>query len=104
MRIVVAALAILSLFAGLSGEATAQGYTKKRHKHAKAQVRQPANRAQPSTATSDYIVANGPGAQAAVETRCCARTAPARAATSVQSSMVVREGVRPLGCARCRAQ
>jgi hypothetical protein len=56
MRIVVAALAILSLFVGLSGEATAQGYTKKRHKQVRAQVRQPASRAQSSNATSDYIV------------------------------------------------
>jgi hypothetical protein len=56
MRIVVAALAILSLFVGLSADADAQGYTKKRHKHAKTQVRQPASRAQPSNATSDYIV------------------------------------------------
>jgi hypothetical protein len=56
MRIVVAALAILSLIVGLSGEVTAQGYTKKRHKQVRAQVRQPASRAQSSNATSDYIV------------------------------------------------
>jgi hypothetical protein len=56
MRIVVAALAILSLFVGLSGEVTAQGYTKKRQKQVRAQVRQPASRAQSSNATSDYIV------------------------------------------------
>ena len=56
MRIVVAALAILSLIAGPSGEAAAQGYTKKRHKQVRAQVRQPASRAQSSNATSDYIV------------------------------------------------
>ena len=56
MRIVVAALAILSLIAGIPGEATAQGYAKKRHKQVRAQVRQPANRAQSSNAASDYIV------------------------------------------------
>ena len=56
MRIVVAVLTILSLVAGISGEVSAQGYTKKRHKHAKAQVRQPANGAATSNATSDYIV------------------------------------------------
>ncbi len=56
MRIVVAVLTILSLVAGLSGEVSAQGYAKKRHKHAKAQVRQPANGAATSNATSDYIV------------------------------------------------
>ena len=39
MRIVVAALCTLSLLAGLSGEASARAYAKK--KHASAQVRQP---------------------------------------------------------------
>ena len=42
MRIVVAALATLALIAGAAGDAGAQGHAKKRHKHAKAQVRQPA--------------------------------------------------------------
>jgi len=56
MRIVVAALAILSLIVGLSADAAAQGYTKKRHKHAKAQVRQPASATRNPSAASDYIV------------------------------------------------
>ena len=41
MRTVVAALCTLSLLAGLSGEASARAYAKKRHKHASAQLRQP---------------------------------------------------------------
>ena len=56
MRIVVAVLAILSLVAGLSGDVSAQGYTKKRHKHAKAQVRQPANGAATAGPADSYIV------------------------------------------------
>jgi hypothetical protein len=56
MRIAVAVLAILWLMAGFSAGVAAQGYAKKRHKHAKAQVRQPASRAQSSNAPSDYIV------------------------------------------------
>jgi hypothetical protein len=56
MRIVVAALATLALIAGAAGDAGAQGHAKKRHKHAKAQVRQPASAAPKSNAASDYIV------------------------------------------------
>ena len=57
MRIVVAALATLALIAGAAGDAAAQGHAKKRHKHAKAQVRRPAAVAtQRSNAASDYIV------------------------------------------------
>jgi hypothetical protein len=56
LRIVVAALVTLALIAGSSGEAGAQGYAKKRHKHAKAQVRQSAGATQRSNAASDYIV------------------------------------------------
>ncbi len=57
MRIVVAALATLALIAGAAGDAGAQGHAKKRHKQAKAQVRQPAAVAtQRSNAASDYIV------------------------------------------------
>ena len=57
MRIVVAALATLALIAAAAGDAGAQGHVKKRHKQAKAQVRQPAAVAtQRSNAASDYIV------------------------------------------------
>jgi hypothetical protein len=57
MRIVVAALATFALIAGAAGDAGAQGHAKKRHKHAKAQVRQPAAVAtQRSNTASDYIV------------------------------------------------
>jgi hypothetical protein len=56
MRIVVAVLAILSLVAGLAGEVSAQADTKKRHKHAKAQVRQPAGEAATRNTTDGYVV------------------------------------------------
>ena len=56
MRIVVVGFAVLSLIAGFSAEAGAQGYAKKRHKHAKAQVRQPASATPRSNAASDYVV------------------------------------------------
>jgi hypothetical protein len=58
MRIVVAALATLALIAGAAaaGDAGAQGHAKKRHKHAKAQVRQPASATPRSNAASDYVV------------------------------------------------
>jgi hypothetical protein len=56
MRIVVAALAILALIAGLSGDVNAQAYAKKRHKHTKAQVRQPASGAATSNTADGYIV------------------------------------------------
>ena len=56
MRIVVAILAIFSLIAGLSGDVSAQGYAKKRHKHAKAHVRQPNNGAATAGPADGYIV------------------------------------------------
>jgi hypothetical protein len=56
MRSVVAVLAVLALIAGPVGDADAQGTAKKRHKHAKAQLRQPAAGATQRSNTSDYIV------------------------------------------------
>ena len=53
MRIVVAVLAVLSLTAGLAGEAGAR--SKKTHTYAKAQVRQPAPRAAMSYNADGYV-------------------------------------------------
>jgi len=56
MRIVVVGFAVLSLIAGFSAEAGAQGYAKKRHKHARAQVQEPASRAATSSNAGGYVV------------------------------------------------
>jgi Tfp pilus assembly protein PilE len=55
MRVAVVVLAMLSLVASHSGEASAQAYARKRHTHVKAHVQHPASRTK-KYETDGYIV------------------------------------------------